>query len=99
MSRTPIRLPRAATLYVAALLLLAQRPARGDDALSVILGAHTPALMNSLNVVAEGAGFYRDEHLVVSKILVSGAFEPAQMCSTGSGDICPIGVETLLTNH
>ncbi len=99
MPCTPGWLRRAIRLYVAALLLCTQRPALADDALSVILGAHTPALMNTLNIVAEAAGFYRDEHLVVSKILVDGALEAARMCSSGAGDICPIGIEPLLTNY
>jgi len=80
-------------------LLLAGQPARADDSLSVVLGAKTPALMNALNLIAQGAGFYRDEHLSVSKILVDGALEAAQTCSSGKGDICPIGVEPLLANY
>jgi NitT/TauT family transport system substrate-binding protein len=80
-------------------ILLSAAPVWADDALSVVLGAKTPALMNALNLVAEGAGFYRDENLTVSKILVSGALEAIQTCSSGKGDICPIGIEPLITNY
>jgi NitT/TauT family transport system substrate-binding protein len=90
---------RSRSALLLLVLMLAHRPALADDALSVVLGAHTPALMNTLNIVAEGGGFYRDQHLRVSKVLVNGALEAAQMCSGGQGDICPIGIEPLLTNY
>jgi len=99
MSLLPLRLRRHAAWGACAMLLFAQRPALADSTLSVVLGAHTPALMNTLNIIAERAGFYRDEGLTVSKVLVSGALEAAQRCSGGQGDICPIGIEPLLTNY
>jgi NitT/TauT family transport system substrate-binding protein len=99
MSTRARQLLRNAFTSACAILLLAQQPALADDALSVVLGARTPALMNTLNIIAEGAGFYRDEHLTVSKVLASGALESAQLCSSGKDDICPIGIEPLLTNY
>jgi NitT/TauT family transport system substrate-binding protein len=100
MSATPCRWLRSAALSACAVLPLAHHcPALADDALSVVLGARTPTLMNTLNIIAEGAGFYKEEHLTVSKVLVSGALESAQLCSSGQRDICPIGIEPLLTNY
>ncbi len=77
----------------------APRPAGADDALSVVLGKTTPALMDTLDLVAEGAGFYKREHLVVTKFYVGGAAEAAETCSGVVGTICPIGIEPVLTGY
>jgi NitT/TauT family transport system substrate-binding protein len=80
------------------MLLLAQ-PAPADGALSVVLSAKTPAMMNTLNLIAEGAGFYKAEGLMVSTTFVDGALQAMQICSSGKGDICPIGIEPLISNY
>jgi ABC-type nitrate/sulfonate/bicarbonate transport system substrate-binding protein len=79
---------------------VAARPAAADDQLSVVLANGLPALMDALDLVAEGAGFYKQQHLAVSKIFVKGrAYEASLVCSSGQGDICPIGIEPLLTGY
>jgi NitT/TauT family transport system substrate-binding protein len=90
---------RNAGIGVCAVLLLACRPALADDTLSFVKDAKTPPLMNALNLIAEGAGFYRDEHVKVSTTLSNGAQEALQTCSSGKGDICPIGIEPLVTRY
>jgi NitT/TauT family transport system substrate-binding protein len=90
---------RNAPLCACAILLLARRPALADDALSVVRDGNTPPLMNALNLIAEGAGFYKDGHLKVSAMLSDGALGAAQICSSGKGDICPIGIEPLVTRY
>ena len=60
MKNNPLRLPARLAAGAIAALLMASRPALADDTLTLILGAKTPALMNTLNLVAEGAGFYKD---------------------------------------
>jgi NitT/TauT family transport system substrate-binding protein len=70
-----------------AILLLACLPVLADDALSVVKDANTPPLMNALNLIAEGAGFYKAEHLKVSTVASNGSL----------GDICPVGIEPLVT--
>ncbi len=85
--------------FAAMALFLAQKPAQADDALSLVLGGQTPELMNTLNLTAEGAGFYKDEHLKVSLTLVKGSAEARQACSSGQYDICPIGIEPLITDY
>lgn len=55
--------------------------------------------MNALNLIAEGAGFYKDEHLKISSILSKGSLDAVQICSNGKGDICPIGIEPLVTEY
>jgi NitT/TauT family transport system substrate-binding protein len=82
-----------------ALLLVGFRPALADDALALVLGGQTPELMNTLNLTAEGAGFYKQERLKVSLTLVKGSLEARQTCSSGQFDICPIGIEPLITDY
>jgi NitT/TauT family transport system substrate-binding protein len=98
MKNIPVRLLRRLTAAAVATLLIAQ-PTFADDTLTLILGARTPALMNTLNLVAEGAGFYKDEHLTITRSSSNGALEAAQACSSGKIDICPIGIEPPITNY
>ena len=93
------RLPRYAGFVAGAILLLACRPALADDALSVVKDAKTPPLMNALNLIAQGAGFYEDERLNVSTILTSSPLEALQFCASGKGDICPVGMEPLVMRY
>jgi NitT/TauT family transport system substrate-binding protein len=90
---------RNAVLGAGAMLLLAQAPAAADDALSVYLGAHTPPLMNALNLIASGAGFYKQEHLNVTTYRVPTANDAAQICASGKGDICPMGIEVPIQEY
>lgn len=91
------KLIRRAGFAALSLLVLAARPAWAEDSLSVYLGDKTPPLMNTLNLVAEGAGFYRDEDLKVSTVLVDGSIKALEACSSGPADICPVGIEPLIS--
>ena len=64
-----------------AIALLACRLALADDTLSVVKDAKTPPLMNALNLIAEGAGYYKDAGLKVTTILTNGAPEARVVCS------------------
>jgi NitT/TauT family transport system substrate-binding protein len=99
MKNNPLRFSMLTVAGALAALLMASRPALADDSLTLILGARTPALMNTLNLVAEGAGFYKDEHLTVTRSSSNGALDAAQACSSGKIDICPIGIEPPITNY
>jgi len=96
MSVTALRLMRNAGFGVCAILLLAYRPALADDALSVVKDGKTPPLMNALNLIAEGAGFYKEEHLRVTTVASDGPVDARRICSSGEGDICPVGIEPLV---
>jgi NitT/TauT family transport system substrate-binding protein len=89
----------AAVVLPALLALFAPRPAAADDTLTFVLGKGTPVLMNMLNRVAQGAGFYKEEHLNVVEQLVDGAAQAAQTCASGAGDICPLSMEPLIGNY
>jgi NitT/TauT family transport system substrate-binding protein len=95
MSKTTFRL-------ICTMLLLAFHPARAADteaALSVVKDGRTPPLMNTLNLIAEGAGFYREEHLKVTTVASNGSLEALRVCSSGKGDICPVGIEPVVTRY
>lgn len=90
---------RRAAVGAVAVLLLAQGPAFADDSLSVARDAHTPPLMNALNLIAQGAGYYKQAHLSVTALLTHGSLEALQACSSGEADICPIGIEPVISRR
>ncbi|MGD1070507.1 MAG: ABC transporter substrate-binding protein [Bryobacteraceae bacterium] len=99
MSLTAFRWLRNAGFGVCAILLLAHRPALAENeesALSVVKDGKTPPLMNALNLIAEGAGFYKEEHLRVATVASDGPVDARRICSSGEGDICPVGMEPLV---
>lgn len=69
------------------------------DELSFVISRSVPPLMDTLDLVAEGAGIYRDERLKVTKVFVDGVTEAADLVASGKGDICPIGIEPLQTGY
>jgi NitT/TauT family transport system substrate-binding protein len=99
MSVTSFGSMRSAGLGVCATLLLVCGPALAadsDSALSVVKDGRTPPLMNALNLIAEGAGFYKEEHLKVTTVASDGPVDARRICSSGEGDICPVGMEPLV---
>jgi len=71
-------------------------PAPAFETLTVVKDSKTPPLMNTLNLVAEGAGFYKEQHLKVTTIASDGPVDARRICSSGQGDICPVGIEPLV---
>jgi ABC-type nitrate/sulfonate/bicarbonate transport system substrate-binding protein len=55
--------------------------------------------MDTLNLVAEGAGYFRAEDLTIEKIAVRGAAAALEACARQTADICPIGIERLFTGY
>lgn len=88
-----------AVFGILALFLLGARPALADDNLSVILARKTPPMMNALNMVAQGAGFYREEHLRITTRLTDEAIQTLRSCSAGQSDICPMPIEPMLEHY
>jgi len=78
---------------------MALRPGVADDALAVVRDSKTPPLMNALNLVAEGAGFYKEAHLKVTNVLSETALDALKICSSGRGEICPVGIEPLVSRY
>jgi ABC-type nitrate/sulfonate/bicarbonate transport system substrate-binding protein len=55
--------------------------------------------MDTLYLVARGAGFFDEEKLVVTTVRVGGAAEATEVCASGKGDLCPMGGEVILTSY
>jgi NitT/TauT family transport system substrate-binding protein len=94
--RSTIRLVCA--VFVAVTLLAAPRPAAADDSLSVIAGA-PPNVFDLLEIVAEGAGFYKQQHLNVEKNWTTTASAAAQLVATGKADVASLSVEPIIQGY
>jgi NitT/TauT family transport system substrate-binding protein len=69
------------------------------ERLSFVLGKRTPALMDTLNRVARGAGLYDAEGIAVDAVRAEGAADAAEICSRTEGAVCPIGIEPIFTGY
>lgn len=67
--------------------------------LSIVLGKPKLSLMDTLYLVAEGAGFFAAERVAVNVVRVGGAAEAVDLCSSGGGDLCPMGIEPILNGY
>jgi NitT/TauT family transport system substrate-binding protein len=74
------------------------RPAPADDSLSIIFGG-APGLFDALDLVAQGAGFFNDEHLNLTTEHTTSASTCAQLVATGKADVCSMSVEPVLTGY
>jgi NitT/TauT family transport system substrate-binding protein len=73
--------------------------ARADDTLTII-GASSPAgFYEVLDHVADGAGFYKAEHLIVQKQYISAASSTAQLVASSKADIASMSVEPVLQGY
>ncbi len=82
-----------------ALLFALPRTALGDDALSVVAGNPTPGVFDTLELIAAGAGFYREQHLIVTKNYSQGPAAAAQLVATGKADVVSISVEPVFVGY
>jgi NitT/TauT family transport system substrate-binding protein len=73
-------------------------PATADDSLSIIAGA-PPNVFDLLELVAQGAGFYKAEHLNIMKNWTTNASTAAQLVATGKADVASLSVEPLLQGY
>ncbi len=91
---------RRAVLAAAVLLSLVviPRPVVADDAISVITGA-PPGMVDALDLIAQGAGFFKDEHLDVERDHAPNAATCAQLVATGKADVCSMSIEPVLTGY
>jgi NitT/TauT family transport system substrate-binding protein len=75
------------------------RPAQADESLSIIAGSSAPGIFDILEIVADGAGYYKAEHLTVSKDYASSASTAAQLVSIGKADVASLSVEPVLQGY
>jgi NitT/TauT family transport system substrate-binding protein len=89
----------AALLSIALLLAGTALPAAADDTLTVIGASTTAGFYEVLDHVAELAGFYKDEHLIVQKQYITAAASVAQLVGSGKADIASLSVEPLILGY
>jgi NitT/TauT family transport system substrate-binding protein len=85
-------------LALCCLALGAVSPARADDTLTLVAGS-APGIYDALELVAEGAGFYKDEHLTVVEQYATGPGTAAQLVASGKGDIVSLTNEPILLGY
>jgi NitT/TauT family transport system substrate-binding protein len=71
-------------------------PAVADDTLTVIGGSNPGAFFEVIDDVAEAGGYFKEEHLTVTKAYSGAASTCAQLVSSGKADICSLSVEPVL---
>jgi NitT/TauT family transport system substrate-binding protein len=90
-------------IVVAAALALtaftAARPAVADDTLTVISGSTITGAFEVLGIVADRAGFYRDQHLDVVSQYAGNAAIAAQLVAAGKADICSLNIGPILSGY
>jgi NitT/TauT family transport system substrate-binding protein len=94
------RLTRAIALAAAgALFALAPGPASADDTLTIMNAAIAPGLYGILEIVAQDAGFFKQEHVNFTAELVNSPSVAAQLVATGRGDICSLSAEAVVQGY
>jgi NitT/TauT family transport system substrate-binding protein len=88
-----------AVLAMITLTVAAGRPANADDQLSVVEGAGTPGVYDLLQDVAEGAGFFKEAHLAITKNYAGSAAAASQLVASGKVDVCSLSVEPALIGY
>jgi NitT/TauT family transport system substrate-binding protein len=96
-----MRVLMSAAVLACALLstFWAPAPASADESLSIIAGNASPGIFDLLEIVAAGAGYYRAEHLDVTKDYASSASTAAQLVAVGKADVASLSVEPVLQGY
>jgi NitT/TauT family transport system substrate-binding protein len=74
-------------------------PARADDTINVVSGATPAAFFEVLGDVAEYAGFYKEQHLIVNKNYAGNPGAATQLVASGKGDVVTSVIEPLISGY
>jgi NitT/TauT family transport system substrate-binding protein len=80
-------------------LLAGPRPALADDTINVVSGSFPTAYVEVLGAVAERAGFYKEQHLIVTIQFAGNPSVAVQAIAAGKGDIASIGLEPIIQGY
>jgi NitT/TauT family transport system substrate-binding protein len=80
-------------------LAWASVPAAADDTLNVLGGSAAPTTIDVPDLVAQGLGLFKQEHLDVTKQFVGTAFTCTQLLATGKGDLCSASMEPVILGY
>ncbi len=97
---TVMRAARAALAIVCAAGALAwpARPAQADDVLHVLGASNAAGAFEVLDHVADLAGYFKQEHLIVDKQYISPG-TAAQLVASGKADICSVAFEAIVQGY
>jgi NitT/TauT family transport system substrate-binding protein len=70
-----------------------------DNTLSIIAGTPTPGIFDTLELIAAGAGFYKEVGITVNKDYASSAATSAQLVASGKADVASLSVEPVLIGY
>jgi NitT/TauT family transport system substrate-binding protein len=80
-------------------LALGARPALADDTLTIIGAAPPAGFYEVLDYVANGAGFFSEQHLVVQKQYIPNSATAAQLVASGKADIVGMSIEPIYRGY
>jgi NitT/TauT family transport system substrate-binding protein len=97
----PLRFARTCALVVYAMwaFVAVPRPAAADDTLTVVGGSTATGFFEVLDLVAQQAGFFKDEHLIVDKQYSGNSSIASQLVASGKDDIGSFAIEPILTGY
>ncbi len=88
-----------ALLLALAFVALAARPAVADDTLSVVGGSTSTGFFEVLDLVAQRAGFFHAQHLIIDKQYSGNSSVAAQLVASGRADIGLFAIEPVLSGY
>jgi NitT/TauT family transport system substrate-binding protein len=77
----------------------APRAARADDTITAVGGNALPGLYGVLEIVAERAGFFKQEHINFVEQYVASPSVAAQLVALGKGDVASISAEAVIQGY
>jgi NitT/TauT family transport system substrate-binding protein len=88
-------------LVAAFALTLGAAPAvvRADDTITAVGGNALPGLYGVLEIVAERAGFFKQEHINFVEQYVASPSAAAQLVALGKGDVASISAEAVIQGY
>jgi NitT/TauT family transport system substrate-binding protein len=89
----------AALLGLASLAIAVPSPASADDALTIVAGNPAPGIFDTLELIAAGAGYYKQQHLDVTKEYGANPATAAQIVASGHADLAAIPVEPVIVGY
>jgi NitT/TauT family transport system substrate-binding protein len=78
---------------------LAPHPAVADDALTLVGGNFPPSVVDVEDIVADKAGYYKQEHLAVTKDFAGNAAACFSAVSSGKADVCSSSIEPAILGY
>jgi NitT/TauT family transport system substrate-binding protein len=91
---------RACALLAAMLAFVASpHAAVADDSLTVVGGSTASGFFEVLDLVAQQAGFFKDEHLIVDKQYSGNSSVAAQLVASNKADVASFAMEPIFTGY